>query len=103
MASRSQAFELASGELERASGLGRVAARGALAGVCARALFDPRRVSAGELRAVVLRLLAPELAKAGVKDAQQVCERLALQLAAAQAGGSDPESPDEVFARLIRR
>jgi hypothetical protein len=103
MASRSPAFELAAGELERASGLGRVAARGALAGVCARALFDPRPVSASELRAVVLRLLAPELAKAGVKQAEAVSERLALQLATAQAGASEPESPDEVFARLIRR
>jgi hypothetical protein len=99
----SAVFEFAAGELERITRLGRVAARGALRGALEQALFDPGRVSAGELRLVIERLLAPEIGRCGVEDAEQVCRKLAARLLSQRFEASDPESPDEVFSRLIRR
>lgn len=103
MAGRSQAVEFVADELERATGLGRAAARAAVRNVLAQALFDARSVTASQLRMVVERVLPGELRRGGVKEAAAVCERLAAQLASGRFGASDPESPDEVFGRLIRR
>jgi hypothetical protein len=103
MASRSQAVEFVSDELERTAGLARASARGAVRGALAQALFDPRHVTTSQLRAVVERLLPSEIRGCGVKDADAICQRLAAQLASGGFGASDPESPDEVFSRLIRR
>jgi hypothetical protein len=103
MAGRSQGFELVADELERASGLGRAAARSALRGALARALFNPREVTASQLRMVVERVLPGELRRAGAKDAESLCARIAAGLASEGFGAADPESPDEIFGRMIRR
>jgi hypothetical protein len=103
MAAASQAFELAADELERATALARVAARSALRAALARALYDPAEVGAGPLRRVVELVLPAELAAAGVKDADSACQRIAARLADARLEAAEPESPDEVFGRLIRR
>jgi len=101
--SGSAVFEFAADELERATRLGRSAARGALRGALAQALFDPGRVTASQLRLVIERLLAPEIRRSGVEDADQVCRQLAARLASQHFEAAGPESPDEVFSRLIRR
>jgi len=99
----SAVFEFVAGELERTTRLGRIAARGALRGALELALFDPGRVTASQLRSVIEHLLAPEIRRGGVKDADEVCQQLVARLASERFEASGPESPDEVFGRLIRR
>jgi hypothetical protein len=99
----SAAFEFVAGELERTTRLGRIAARGALRDALALARFDPRRVTAKELRSVIESLLAPEIRRGGVEDADEVCQQLVARLASGHFEANGPESPDEIFSRLIRR
>jgi hypothetical protein len=99
----SAVFEFVAGELERTTRLGRIAARGALRSALAQALFYPDRVTASQLRSVIERLLAPEIRRGGVEDADQVCGQLVARLASEHFEASGPESPDEIFSRLIRR
>jgi hypothetical protein len=99
----SAAFEFVAGELERATRLGRVAARGAVRKALEQALFDPRRVTASQLSSVIERLLALEIRRSGVEGADHVCRLLVTRLASAHFESPGPESPDEIFSRLIRR
>jgi hypothetical protein len=96
-------FEFAAGELERIARLGRSAARGALRNALGLARFDPGRVTASQLRLVIERLLAPEIRRSGVADADQICQQLVARLESERFEAYDPESPDEIFGRLIRR
>lgn len=99
----SAVFEFVAEELERLTRLGRAAARAAVRSALAQALFDPARVSVGQLRLVIERLLASEIRRGGVEDADEVCRHLAISLDSEPFDASGPESPDEVFSRLIRR
>jgi len=99
----SAVFEFVAGELGRSTRLSRAAARDAVRNALAQARFDPRRVTASQLGLVIERLLAPEILRGGVEDADEVCRQLAARLASQRFESAGPESPDEVFSRLIRR
>lgn len=101
--SDSAAFEFVAGELERTTRLGRAAARGAVHKARAQARFDPGCVTASQLGLVIERLLAPEISRGGVEDADEICRLLAARLASERFEACGPESPDEIFSRLIRR
>jgi hypothetical protein len=99
----SAVFEFVADELGRTTRLGRAAARKAVRNALEQARFDPRRVTASQLRLVIERLLAPEILRRGVEDADEVCRQLAARLASKRFESPGPESPDEIFSRLIRR
>jgi hypothetical protein len=69
----------------------------------ALARFDPGCVTASQLALVIGRLLAAEIRRGGVEDADQVCRLLVTRLASQQFEAHGCESPDEIFSRLIRR
>jgi len=96
-------FEFVANELERATSLGRPAARAAVRSVLACALYDPESVSASQMQALIERLLPSEIRRSGVEDADRVCQQLAAELAAQGLAANGPESPDEIFGRMIRR
>ena len=96
-------FEFVVGELERSAGLARPAARAAVRGIIERARFDPAEVNSVQMRLLVERLLAPELLRAGVADAARICRQIHAGLAAPALAWDGPESPDEIFSRMIRR
>jgi len=96
-------FEFVAGELERATSLGRPAARAAVRGVLESARYDPESVSAGQMQALIERLLPSQIRASGVEDADRVCQQLAAALAMKGLSGEAPESPDEIFGRMIRR
>lgn len=98
-----RSFELVVDELARATRLARPAARAAARSVVERALFDPESVSAGEMKLLVERLLPAELRRCGVEDAKRVCDAIAAALAAQALISDDPETPDAIFGRMIRR
>jgi len=96
-------FEFVASALERATSLGRPAARAAVRSVLERALFDPESVSADQMQLLIERLLPSRLRGSGVKDADRVCQQLAAALATQGLAADAPESPDEIFGRMIRR
>ena len=99
----SAAFDLVAAEIERGTTLSRQQARGALRMVLKHARFDAHAVNAGQMALVVERLLPEHLRCYGVADADAVCRAIAAALAGERFGSRSPESPDEVFDRLIRR
>ena len=96
-------FDFVVGELERTTSLARPAARAAVRSVIERALFDPDSVSAGQMQLLIERLLPSEIRKSGVEDAERICRQLAAGLAAQGLAADDPETPDAIFSRMIRR
>jgi hypothetical protein len=55
------------------------------------------------MKMVIERLLADGIRRAGVPEPEQVCARLASALDSQHFETRTPESPDEIFDRLIRR
>ena len=96
-------YEFVVAELERATSLGRAALRALVRGLLQRALYDAASVSSLQMRGLVERLLAPELQRAGVADAERICRQIHAGLAASAPGWDGPESPDEIFGRMVRR
>lgn len=99
----SRIFDWVVGELERTASLARPAARAAVRSVVERALHAPDTIGAGPMQLLIERLLPGELRRSGVADAERVCRRLAERLAAQGLAADDPETPDEIFGRMIRR
>lgn len=99
----SRSFELASTQLERATDLDRLEARGTLRLALKAVHFDSRTVDARQLRMVVERVLPDELVRRGIEDAATVCRRMSAALEDLEGSGEELQSPDAVFGRLIRR
>ena len=99
----SPAFDLVADELAQATDLARMEARGALRIVLKQALFDSRSVSVAQMELVVERLLPEHLRCYGVPDADAVCAALAQRLKQHSPAAGAPQTPDEIFSRLIRR
>jgi len=99
----SAVFEFVAGELERLAGLGRPAARAAVRSVLAKALYAPNSVSVDQMQLLIERLLPAEISANGVADAERVCKQIQAGLASRALSADGPESPDEIFSRMIRR
>jgi hypothetical protein len=97
-----KAFDFAAEEIERQSDLATLEARGTLRLALKEAGFDPNRIGARDLAAVVEKALPRELAVRGVPDGEDVCRRIAASLAGLDEpeDGCDDASPESVFARL---
>jgi hypothetical protein len=99
----SAVFEWACEELERASGLSRLQARGTLRLVLGQAGLDPRSVRAAQLRVIALRLLPKELRARGLENVDEICEGLSACPASTEPSGAEADDTEEVFKRLGRR
>jgi len=78
----SPVFEHACAELERRTGLDRLAARGTVRIALKGAGLDVAGVNAAQMGVVLRRVLPSELATRGIEDAAAVCEAIAEALAA---------------------
>ena len=76
-------FEKACDELERATQLSPAEARGTLRIALKEAGYDSGSVNRPQLLAVVFHSLPRELVARGLRDAQQICDRIAAHLATA--------------------
>jgi hypothetical protein len=97
----SPAFDRVCGELERATSLSSLEARGTVRIALRQAGFEAKRVEVGQMVDVIRRVLPRELGLRGIPDAAALCERLARGLAD-PAAGSDGDVPDDGLARLRR-
>jgi hypothetical protein len=96
------AFDRVCGELEQATSLSQLEARGTVRLALKQAGFDARGVATHELAVVVRRVLPRELELRGVAGGAALCERIAAGLAAG-APGDRRETPEDVFRRLGSR
>ncbi|GMV12025.1 MAG: hypothetical protein HS104_38840 [Polyangiaceae bacterium] len=98
----SNTFEWLCAELEVRTALSKLEARGTVRLVLKDVGLDPATVSPHQMHVVLLRLLAPALAKRKVEDADALCKALAEEV---EAIGQHHTEPDEdtayaVFDRL---
>jgi hypothetical protein len=100
----SRAFEWTCGELESASLLNRLEARGTVRLALKEAGLEAGRVTPGQMGVVTERILPGELRNRGVEDAEGICDALTSglrDLPALEAEGAH-ETPEDVFRRLSR-
>lgn len=98
----SPAFSWLCQELERATCLDRLEARGTVRLALKGAGLEAAAVLPDQIKVVIERLLPGELAARGVENAVEVCDRLAAGVERVD-GGDLAEAPDEVFRRLGSR
>jgi hypothetical protein len=93
------AFDRVCGEIERATALSQLEARGTVRLALKQAGFDARSVAPHELAVVVRKLLPRELELRGIAGGGALCERIAAGLSA-DAPEARRETPEDVFRRL---
>ncbi len=97
----STAFEWLCHELESATSLDRLEARGTVRITLKQAGLNSGSVSADQIPVVLRRVLPGELSSRGIDDAEAICEQLCArtgEIPAPAAGAAD--TPESVFARL---
>lgn len=95
----SEAFDFVCDQLEQASELDRLAARGTVRIALKQAGLEARTVSPDEMVVVVDKLLPKELATRGIEGGEAMCSRIKQGLSSL-APGKPAETPDAVFRRL---
>ena len=97
----SKVFEIACGELEKATSLSALEARGTVRIALSQSGLDARSVSAKEMDVILRRVLPKELTLRGVEDPEGVASAIAAALATADLGDEmRSASPEAVVSRL---
>jgi len=94
-------FDFVCTQIEKATALDKLQARGTVRLALKAAGLDAASVSAAQLRVVLDKLMPAELRSRGCEDADSVCARISGLLAGASFSGSG-DSPEAIFARLGR-
>lgn len=94
------AFDWVSQRLEEHTKLSRLEARGTVRLVLREAGLDATSVLPEQMRVVVEKRLAAQLAARGVPDPKSLCHALAAELPGSAPNTARPESPEEIFRRL---
>lgn len=97
--SDSKAFDFACAELERATSLDRLEARGTIRIALKQAGLQAASVSAHQMGVVMTELMPGELQTRGVEDAAGVCASIRSGLASLP-DDTAADAPEAVFARL---
>jgi hypothetical protein len=89
-------------ELERASSLSRIEARGTVRIALKHAGLEPRTLTEEQLAVVLERVLPAELAARAVDDGEGLCARLltSLRTAGPDLAARRADAPEDVFRRL---
>jgi len=99
----SHAFEWTCAELERASSLDKLEARGTVRLALKQAGLEARSATASQMVVVVEKVLPGELQTRGIDGADGVCAGLAAGLKdLGDDDAPDADSPEEIFKRLGR-
>jgi hypothetical protein len=98
--STSNAFEWLCGELEIATDLDRLAARGTVRLALKQSGLEPNAATGDQIAVVLDRVLPAELTNRGVDSAPEVCARIAARTSEIAPDAMALETPEAVFARL---
>ena len=95
-------FDVAAENLERATDMDRLAARGALRIAVKEAGLDPHTLTVPQLRAVFEKLMPKQLEAQGVSNAAAASQAMMSEIAgsAEEIDIASSASPDDVFKRL---
>lgn len=93
------AFEVASDEIERATNLSRLEARGTLRLALKEAGLDAASVTPSQMRVVVEKVLPASLTARGIDKPADVCRAIGEKLSRL-SDSSLGDRPEAVFARL---
>ena len=99
----SPVFDFTADFIEQNTALERLGARGAVRLALKQAFLTAQTVTQCEMKLVVERLLTDQLQRQGVENAETLCHSLLPRLKEHSFGSSAPDSPDDIFNRLIRR
>jgi hypothetical protein len=98
--SESNPFEFVCGEIERATSLTSLEARGTVRIALKSAGIEARSATPSQLKVILEKLIPGELKKRGIEDADGICKTTATKLAGQKFDAMASESPEAVFARL---
>jgi hypothetical protein len=96
----STAFEWLCEELEKATTLDRLEARGTVRIALKQAGLEVTTVTGDQLAVVLERVLPGELSGRGIEGADGVCQQVAARLGEIPASPSKEDAPEDVFERL---
>jgi hypothetical protein len=96
----STAFEWICQELESATSLERLEARGTVRIALKQAGLEATSVTGEQLAVVLSRVLPGELTSRGIDAAESLCQQLAAGLDRIPAAPDQGDTPETVFARL---
>jgi hypothetical protein len=97
-------FDSVCDELERTTGMDRLAMRGTVRLALRSVGLDPATLTRAQFELVAKQVLPEELTKRGVADGARACVLVLGRIAAAPGGAAEsPESPDDIFRRLGAR
>lgn len=97
--SASDCFEIASSEVERATTLSRLEARGTLRLALKEAGLDAANVTPSQMRVVVEKVLPAALSARGIDGAAELCRTVGEKIARVEETPVR-DRPEAVFARL---
>lgn len=95
----SPSFDFACGELERATTLDRLEARGTVRLALKETGLEARSVTASQMAAVMDKILPKELTNRGVENADSICTMIAEALSEMRDEVA-ADTPEAVFQRL---
>jgi hypothetical protein len=98
--SESTPFEFVCAEIERATSLTSLEARGTVRIALKTAGIEARTATPAQLKVILEKLIPGELKKRGCEDAEGVCRGINTKLAGQKFDAVGTESPEAVFARL---
>ncbi len=98
----SAAFDHLCSELESASDLDRLEARGTVRLALKEAGLDARTVTAEQMGVMLQKVMPGQMHSRGVEQPEQICEGILTALKSSSAASShlDAESPEAIFRRL---
>lgn len=94
------AFQRVCSELESATALSTLEARGTVRLALKQAGFDSKSVNPQQMSVVVRKLLPGELSLRGIEAGEDLCDRIATALGRYDDAAAGVESPEDVFRRL---
>ena len=98
--SESTPFEFVCSEIERATSLTSLEARGTVRIALKAAGIEARTATPAQLHVILEKLIPGELKKRGCEDAESLCKQIAKRMAGRSFDAVGPSSPEAVFARL---
>jgi hypothetical protein len=93
-------FDFVCAEIERATSLNELEARGTVRLALKSAGVEARGATVQQLRVILDKLIPGELKKRGCEDAERICQEIGGRLAGQSFEKASADSPEAVFARL---
>jgi hypothetical protein len=98
--SESSPFEFVCSEIESATSLTSLEARGTVRIALKAAGIEARTATPAQLKVILEKLIPGELKKRGCEDAEGLCKGINTNLVGQKFDSVGAESPEAVFARL---